>query len=58
MGSDYTLSGRRSIRRKVAEPDEALAQFLEMADRLLTQRRDSKNKLYSLLRTPSFFSLL
>ncbi len=45
-----TFLGRvvRDIRRKVAEPDAELAQLLEMADRLLKQRRDSKNKLYSL----------
>ncbi len=45
-----TYLGRvvRDIRRKVFDPDEALAHLLEMADRLLGQRRDSKNKLYSL----------
>lgn len=45
-----TYLGRvaRDIRRKVAEPDAELAHLLEMADRLLKQRRDSKNKLYSL----------
>ncbi len=45
-----TYLGRvvRDIRRKVDEPDAALAHLLELADRLLKQRRDSKEKLYSL----------
>lgn len=45
-----TYLGRvvREIRRKVPEPDAELARLLEMADRLLAQRRASKNKLYSL----------
>jgi len=37
----------RDIRRKVPEPDEALAILLERAEKLLAQTRTSKNKLYS-----------
>ena len=45
-----TYLGRveRDIRRKIEEPDVEMAHLLEMADRLLAQRRDSKNKLYGL----------
>ena len=38
----------RDIRRKVEKPDEELAALLATADRLLTQERTSKGKLYSL----------
>jgi len=45
-----TLLGRvvRDIRRKAEVMDEELERFLGRADRLLSQRRDSKNKLYSI----------
>jgi IS5 family transposase len=45
-----TLLGRvvRDIRRKAEAIDEELATFLGRADQLLSQRRDSKNKLYSI----------
>ena len=45
-----TYLGRvvRDIRRKVNVPDQDLIRLLQMADRLLAQRRNSKNKLYSL----------
>jgi IS5 family transposase len=45
-----TYLGRvvRDIRRKAPEIDSELGDLLAMADRLLAQQRDSKNKLYSL----------
>ena len=45
-----TYLGRvmRDIRRKVAEYDERLQYYLAMADRLLIQKKESKNKLYSI----------
>lgn len=45
-----TILGRlvRDIRRKCETPDQTLATFLERADRLLTQEKDSKRKLYSI----------
>ncbi len=45
-----TLLGRvvRDIRRKAEVVDAELETFLHRADRLLSQRRDSKNKLYSI----------
>lgn len=45
-----TILGRlvRDIRRKCETPDERLALFLDRAERLLTQKKDSKNKLYSI----------
>lgn len=45
-----TLLGRvvRDIHRKAAVVDEELAMFLSRADHLLSQRRDSKHKLYSI----------
>ena len=46
----YTQLGAvmRDIRRKVPDPDEALAHLLSLGDRLRAQQKDSKNKLYSL----------
>ena len=38
----------RDIRRKCSEPDENLATMLERAQRIFTQNRNDKNKLYSL----------
>lgn len=38
----------RDIRRKVTNPDVELQGFLEMAERLLLQEKNSKNKLYSI----------
>ena len=38
----------RDIIRKVDAPDAELAELLAMADRLLKQKRNSKNKLYSI----------
>jgi IS5 family transposase len=45
-----TYLGRvvRDIRRKVTEYDERLQRYLALADRLLIQKKDSKNKLYSI----------
>jgi len=45
-----TYLGRvvRDIARKVEEPDSELAELLAKANRLLTQERKSKNKLYSI----------
>ncbi len=45
-----TLLGRviRDIRRKARVMDEELETFLGRADRLLSQQRNSKNKLYSI----------
>jgi transposase, IS5 family len=45
-----TLLGRvvRDIRRKAEVIDEELETFLVRADQLLSQQRDSKNKLYSI----------
>jgi IS5 family transposase len=45
-----TLLGRvvRDIRRKAPVIDEKLETYLGRADRLLSQQRDSKNKLYSI----------
>ncbi len=45
-----TLLGRvvRDIRRKAQVMDEELETFLSRADRLLSQQRKSKNKLYSI----------
>jgi len=44
-----TFLGRvvRDIRRKCSDPGGELAALLERADRLLSQKRDSKDKLYS-----------
>ena len=44
-----TYLGRitRELRRKVPEPDTALATLLERAEKLLAQTRTSQNKLYS-----------
>lgn len=44
-----TLLGRvvRDIRRKCCNPDGELAILLKRADKLLSQKRDSKDKLYS-----------
>ena len=46
----HTLLGRvvRDIRRKAEVIDDDLETFLGRADQLLGQRRDSKNKLYSI----------
>jgi len=38
----------RDIQRKVPEPDDQLHELLSMANRLLNQQKDSKNKLYSI----------
>jgi IS5 family transposase len=38
----------RDIRRKCSEPDENLATMLERSQRIFTQNRNNKNKLYSL----------
>jgi IS5 family transposase len=38
----------RDIRRKCSEPDEKLAIMLERAQRIVTQNRNDKNKLYSM----------
>jgi IS5 family transposase len=38
----------RDIRRKVEAPDEKLVRLLSIAEQLLNQRRDDKNKLYSI----------
>jgi IS5 family transposase len=38
----------RDIKRKVEAPDVELKGFLDMAERLLLQKKDSKNKLYSI----------
>jgi IS5 family transposase len=38
----------RDIKRKVEAPDVELKGFLDMAERLLLQEKDSKNKLYSI----------
>lgn len=38
----------RDIRRKCQQPDEQLAIMLERAGRIFTQKRDDKNKLYSM----------
>jgi len=38
----------RDIKRKVNEPDEELLELLRLADRLLKQEKESKNKLYSI----------
>jgi IS5 family transposase len=45
-----TMLGRvvRDIERKVVEPCEILKEHLLLANRLLQQRRDSKNKIYSI----------
>ncbi len=45
-----TYLGRvvRDIERKCSKPDEALKQDLALAHRLLIQKRNSKNKIYSL----------
>jgi IS5 family transposase len=46
----HTLLGRvvRDIRRKAEMIDDELKTYLDRADQLLSQRRDSKNKLYSI----------
>lgn len=38
----------RDLKRKAGEPDEELARLLALAERLLNQRRDDKNKIYSI----------
>ena len=38
----------RDIRRKEEEPDEKLTRLLTLAERLLTQKKEDKNKLYSI----------
>ena len=38
----------RDILRKINDPDEELKTLLSMADRLLKQKKDDKNKLYSI----------
>ena len=38
----------RDIQRQVSRPDETLNELLQLADRLLLQQKDSKNKLYSI----------
>jgi IS5 family transposase len=38
----------RDIKRKVEDPDVELKSFLDMAERLLLQEKNSKNKLYSI----------
>lgn len=38
----------RDISRKVPTPDEELSKLLNLSDRLFKQKRDDKNKLYSL----------
>ena len=45
-----TYLGRvyREILRKASEKDEELTKKLELAEKLLNQRKDSKNKLYSI----------
>ena len=45
-----TYLGRvaRDIERKVPEPDAQLGERLVMAERLLLQQRNDKNKLYSI----------
>lgn len=45
-----TYLGRvvRDIRRKVDNPDQELKDLLELADQLLEQEKDSKNKIYSI----------
>ncbi len=45
-----TFLGRviRDIRRKCSRPDDALAELLGRAERIHTQKRQDKNKLYSL----------
>jgi len=45
-----TYLGRvyRDIQRKDSEKDEELIEKLELAEKLLNQRKDSKNKLYSI----------
>ena len=45
-----TYLGRvyRDIQRKASEKDEELTKELELAEKLLNQRKDSKNKLYSI----------
>ena len=44
-----TFLGRvcRDLRRKCPKPDEAFEEILELAERLLSQKRTDKNKLYS-----------
>ena len=45
-----TYLGRvvRDIRHKVGDPDLELKELLELADQLLVQRKDSKDKIYSI----------
>lgn len=38
----------RDIRRKCPEPDAALAHLLSLAERIRTQKRDAKSKLYAI----------
>jgi len=38
----------RDIQRKVVEPDEKLTKLLTTAERLLNQKKDDKNKMYSI----------
>jgi IS5 family transposase len=45
-----TMLGRvyRDIQRRVPTPDEEFTELLQLANRLLHQQKDSKNKLYSI----------
>lgn len=45
-----TFLGRvyRDLKRRIAHPDEEIAYWFEMSERLLSQQKDSKNKLYSI----------
>jgi IS5 family transposase len=38
----------RDLRRKAGESDEEVAMLLALAERLLSQKRDDKNKIYSI----------
>jgi len=38
----------RDISRKAIHPDEELKELLKLAERLLTQKRNSKNKIYNI----------
>ena len=44
-----TCLGRliRDIERKCPEPDESLVSLLQVSKRIVTQKRDDKNKVYS-----------
>lgn len=39
---------KRDIERKIINPDEELLNHLKLADRILSQKKDSKNKVYSI----------